>query len=82
MELSSALLTLGLLAALLWSARYIGVPLLEDSLVASLGPGGFVGLAGAGLVVLGGYLGLRALRAHESPDLVAPGEPYYSLKSG
>lgn len=71
-ELSSALLTLGVLDALLWAGRYIGIPSIEDSDVARLGAGGFVGLAGAGLVVLGGYLGLRASRAHASPDLAVP----------
>ena len=57
-ELSAALLTLGLLAGLLW-VRYLGVPMLQDSNVGSFAPGGLVGLAGAGLVVLAGYLGLR-----------------------
>jgi hypothetical protein len=57
-ELSAALLTLGVLDALLW-IRYFAVPLLQDSSFGSFAPGGLVGLAGAALVVLGGYLGLR-----------------------
>ncbi|HEU0303510.1 MAG TPA: toll/interleukin-1 receptor domain-containing protein [Gaiellaceae bacterium] len=58
-ELSAALLTLGVLDALLW-VRYLGVPLAEDSSVGSFGAGGLVGLAGAALVIIGGLLGLRA----------------------
>ena len=57
-ELSAALLTLGVLDALLW-IRYFGVPLVQDSSFGSFAPGGLVGLAGAALVLLGGYLGLK-----------------------
>jgi hypothetical protein len=60
-ELSAALLTLGVLDALLW-IRYFGIPLVEDSSIASFAAGGLVGLAGAGLVLVGGYLGLRGWR--------------------
>jgi hypothetical protein len=71
-ELSAALLTLGLLDALLW-VRYLVVPLLEDSSVASFGAGGLVGLLGAGLVIVGGYLGLQGSRAYAaSPVAVQP----------
>ena len=70
-ELSAALLTLGC------SGRSpLGslprVPLLEDSSVGSFGAGGLVGLLGAGLVLLGGYLGLRRSRSHLSNSLDQP----------
>ncbi|HEU0303515.1 MAG TPA: toll/interleukin-1 receptor domain-containing protein [Gaiellaceae bacterium] len=61
-ELSAALLTLGCIEALFW-VRYLCVPLLADSSDFSFGPAGIVGLAGAGLVLAGGYLGLQAARA-------------------
>ena len=62
-ELSAAMLTLGALAALLW-IRYFGVPLVQDSSVGSFGAGGLIGLAGALLVIVGGYLGLRGSTQH------------------
>lgn len=64
-ELSAALLTMGVLAGLLW-IRYLGVPLVQDSSVGSFAPGGLVGTAGAALVVLGGYLGLARSKVHPS----------------
>ena len=70
-ELSAALLTLGVLEGLLW-VRYFAVPLLENSRVGSFAPGGIIGIAGAGLVVLGGYLGLAAWRRGPSPVAAVP----------
>jgi len=67
-ELSAALLTLGCLDALLW-VRYLAVPVLEDSSVGSFGPGGVVGLLGAGLVLFGGSLGLKGSKAYGSTPL-------------
>jgi TIR domain len=57
-ELSAALLTLGVLNALLWM-RFLVIPLILDDRYGSFGPGGLVGLAGAALVVIGGVLGLQ-----------------------
>ncbi len=72
LELSAGLLTLGCLDALLW-VRYLAVPIFEDSKVGSFGPGGLVGLLGAGLVIVGGYLGLQGSRAYAaSPVAVQP----------
>jgi TIR domain len=62
-ELSAALLTLGGVAALLWF-RYFAIPVFEDSSVGSFAPGGLIGLAGALLVIVGGYLGLRGSSQH------------------
>ena len=70
-ELSAALLTLGVLEGLLW-VRYFTVPLLENSSVGSFAPGGIIGIVGAGLVVLGGYLGLAAWRRGPSPVAAVP----------
>jgi TIR domain len=70
MELSAALLTLGALDALLW-VRYLGVPLLGGSDAGSLGAGGLVGLAGAGLVLLGGYLGLQGSKEYAAAPAAA-----------
>jgi cytochrome c biogenesis factor len=60
-ELSATALTIAVLNALLW-VRYIGIPLIEPSNIASFGVGGILGLAGAVLVVLG------ALRQLQVPD--------------
>lgn len=70
-ELSAALLTLGVLDALLW-IRYFGVPLVQDPSFGSFAPGGLLGLAGAALVLLGGYLGLRGSR--QPAAVVAPAQ--------
>jgi hypothetical protein len=69
-ELGAALVTLGCIDALLW-LRYLAVPVLEDSSVGSFGPGGLVGLLGAGLVVVGGYLALRAAQEVEAAPVAA-----------
>ena len=63
--------TLDLLEGLLW-VRYFAVPLLENSSVGSFAPGGIIGIAGEGLVVLGGYLGLAAWRRGPSPVAAVP----------
>jgi hypothetical protein len=57
-ELSAALLTLGVLSGLAW-LRFLVIPLMLDSSVGSFGAGGLIGLAGAGLVVVAGFLGLQ-----------------------
>jgi TIR domain len=70
-ELSAALLTFGCIEALFW-VRYIGVPVLADSSNFAFGPAGVVGLAGAGFVLVGGYLGLQGARAHGTQAVAMP----------
>jgi hypothetical protein len=67
-ELSAALLTLGVLAGLVW-LRFLVIPLMLDSSVGSFGAGGLIGLVGAGLVVAAGVIGLQ--RSQPQPSSVA-----------
>jgi TIR domain len=60
-ELSATVLTIAILNALLW-VRYIGIPLIENSTIASFAAGGVVGLVGSGIAMLG------ALRQLQAPD--------------
>ena len=68
-ELSAALLTLGVLAGLVW-LRFLVIPLMLDSSVGSFGAGGLIGLVGAGLVVAAGIIGLQRSQS-QSPSAAA-----------
>jgi hypothetical protein len=50
---AGVLLALGGLSALLW-LRYVGVPILQPDTISSPAAGSFIGLAGAGLILVGG----------------------------
>lgn len=64
--LGGALVACGVGAACIWP-RFIVVPLIENRGVASPGAGGFVGVAGAVLILLAGYNALRASHQRASP---------------
>jgi hypothetical protein len=64
--LGGALVACGVGAACIWP-RFIVIPLIENETVASPGAGGFIGIAGAALIVLSGYGALRASRRQEHP---------------
>ncbi len=53
-----ALMALGVASALLW-VRYIGIPAIESERIAQPAAGGFVGLLGAVIAFVGGWLGYR-----------------------
>jgi len=64
--LGGALVACGVGAACMWP-RFIVIPLIENENVASPGAGGFIGLAGAALILFSGYGALRASRRQEHP---------------
>jgi TIR domain len=70
-ELSAALLTLGVLAGLVW-LRFLVIPLMLDSSVGSFGAGGLIGLVGAGLVVAAGIIGLQRSQAQPQSAAAIP----------
>jgi hypothetical protein len=57
-SLGGALVACGVGAMCIWP-RFIGIPLIEDRSIASPGAGGFIGVAGAALILFSGYWALR-----------------------
>jgi hypothetical protein len=64
--LGGALVACGVGAACMWP-RFIAIPLIENRSIASPGAGGFIGLAGAALILLSGYSAVRASQRQERP---------------
>lgn len=63
MAASGAIIALGLLSTLLW-LRYVAVPALQPDSISSPAAGGFIGLAGAASILVGGLVArAQALRA-------------------
>lgn len=71
--LGGALLACGIGAACIWP-RFIAIPLMEIEAIASPGAGGFIGLAGAGLILFSGYVALHGAQRQER----LAGEPQLS----
>jgi len=64
--LGGALVACGVGAACMWP-RFLVIPLIENRSVASPGAGGFIGLAGAALILLSGYGAVRVSQRRERP---------------
>jgi hypothetical protein len=64
--LGGALVACGVGAVCVWP-RFIVIPLIENENVASPGAGGFIGIAGAALILFSGYGALRASQPQEHP---------------
>jgi hypothetical protein len=47
--------------------RFIAIPLMENRSIASPGIGGYIGMAGAALILFSGYIAVRASRRQEHP---------------
>lgn len=63
---SGVLIALGTFLSLLWAARYIGFPAWQPAGDASLGVGGFIGLAGGLAILAGGVLARPRSRRQRS----------------
>ena len=72
--LGGALVACGVGAIGMWP-RFFGLPLIENSSVASPGYGGFIGVAGAVIILFAGRAALRASRAFAGrrPCVLSPG---------
>ena len=64
--LGGALVACGVGAVCMWP-RFIAIPLMENRTIASPGIGGYVGMAGAAVILFSGYIAVRALRRQEHP---------------
>jgi SulP family sulfate permease len=64
--LGGALVACGVGAACIWP-RFIAIPLMENRSIASPGAGGFIGIAGAALILVSGYIAVRAGQRQEGP---------------
>ncbi|HET7856321.1 MAG TPA: hypothetical protein VFL41_07670, partial [Gaiellaceae bacterium] len=62
----AAIMALSVASALLW-VRYIGIPAIESERIAQPAAGGFVGLLGAAIAFLGGWLGYRRTADRRAP---------------
>ena len=64
--LGGALVACGVGAVCMWP-RFIAIPLMENRTIASPGIGGYIGIAGAALILFSGYLAVRASQRQEHP---------------
>ena len=64
--LGGALVACGVGAVCIWP-RFIAIPLTENRSIASPGAGGFIGVAGAALILFSGYSAVRASQRQERP---------------
>jgi hypothetical protein len=64
--LGGALVACGIGAVCIWP-RFIAIPLIENRAIASPGVGGFIGIAGAALILFSGYTAVRAAQRQERP---------------
>ena len=70
---SGVLIALGIFLSTLWAARYIGFPAWQPEADASLGLGGFIGLAGGLAILAGGLLARPRSRARGVARAPKPG---------
>jgi hypothetical protein len=64
--LGGALVACGVGAVCIWP-RFIAIPLIENRSIASPGAGGFIGVAGAALILFSGYSASRTSQRQEHP---------------
>jgi uncharacterized membrane protein YidH (DUF202 family) len=69
---SGALIALGFFLMLLWGARYIAFPIWQVEDAATIGTGGFVGLAGGLAILVGGLRARPRARARSVPSVGRP----------
>jgi hypothetical protein len=69
---SGALIALGFFLMLLWGARYIAFPIWQVEDAGTIGAGGFLGLAGALAILVGGLRVRPRVRARSVPSVGRP----------